>query len=163
MNKLKISGAAVSLMALAAPAFAGSMSTTIPVTANIVAACSSVSATALSFGNLTGAAIVSSAATGTISIVCQPGTPFTVDLDSGLAYQAGFNVRTMTGPIATTLAYNVYTDAAHTTLWGSGLPGGTAVSSTGTQVLTTYGLTTSPGTFVVLGSYTDTITVLLSF
>jgi spore coat protein U-like protein len=70
----------------------------------------------------------------------------------------------MTGPSASLLHYHLYSDSGHTVNWGNTV-GTDTVSMTGSgvaQTLTVYGQVPA-GQFVTPGSYSDTITVTLTY
>ncbi len=130
------------------------------VTATIVKDCT-VSATNLAFGNYTGALNTS---TSTISATCTSGTAYTVGLSAGLATGATVTNRSMTGPGSALLHYGLYSNSGHTTNWGNTLATNW-VSRTGNgaaQPITVYGQVPA-GQYVTPGSYTDTITVSVTY
>ena len=132
----------------------------IAVTATIAKSCS-VTATNLAFGTYTGVLINS---TSTISATCTNTTPYNVGLNAGLATGATVINRSMTGPAAALLHYKMFSNSGHTTNWGNTvgtdtLPG---TGSGATQPLTVYGQVPA-GQFVSPGSYTDTITVNVTY
>jgi spore coat protein U-like protein len=130
------------------------------VTATDVAACT-VSATNLAFGNYTGAVNTS---TSTVSVNCGSGTPYTVGLNAGLATGATVTNRSMTGPGSTLLHYSLFSNSGHTTNWGN-TSGTNWVNGTGSgaaQPLSVYGQILA-AQYVTPGSYTDTITVSVTY
>ncbi|HEY1804810.1 MAG TPA: spore coat U domain-containing protein [Terracidiphilus sp.] len=130
------------------------------VTATIVKDCT-VSATSLAFGNYTGAL---NSTTSTISAKCTSGTAYTVGLSAGLATGATVTNRSMTGPGSALLKYDLYSNSGHTTNWGN-TSATNWVSGTGngsTQNLTVYGQIPA-AQYVTPGSYTDTITVSVTY
>ncbi len=130
------------------------------VTANVVDACS-VSATNLAFGAYFSSQIYS---TSEISVSCTDRTDYNVGLNAGTAPGATIVTRNMTGPGGALLHYQLYRNAARTFTWGETV-GGNTVFGTGngrTQTLTVYGdLPASQS--AVSGSYSDTITVTITF
>jgi spore coat protein U-like protein len=127
-----------------------------------------VSATGVAFGAYDATAPAATTANGTIRIACELGVDvlpnFIVHLSSGNA--AGFWPRHMrTGN--NRLTYNLFTDAAHATVWGDGTDG--TSTHTNTEVLpmgnvdfTVHGVL-PPGQFVPGGIYTDTIVVRVEY
>jgi spore coat protein U-like protein len=95
---------------------------------------------------------------GEVTVQCDADTAFTIDLGSGTGT---VDQRIMSGATGT-LNYNLYTDAARTALWGDGISG-SDVSASGTNVTTTvYGRI--PGLQNVgAGSYSDTVTVTITY
>jgi spore coat protein U-like protein len=130
------------------------------VTATIVKDCT-VSATNLAFGNFTGAVNNS---TSTVSVNCTSGTAYTVGLNAGLATGATVTNRSMTGPGSALLHYGLFSNSGHTTNWGntSATNWVSGTSSGAVQPLTVYGQIPA-AQYVTPGSYTDTITVSVTY
>lgn len=154
------------------PADAGSVTTTMPVTATVVAACA-VSATGVSFGNFSGADVN---ANGSVTVTCATSVPYKTSLNAGGHFDPTIGTRAMTGASASDrLPYFLYQDAAHTTQWGDNdvantYSQGASLSGTGTgaaQTLTVFGVATNTGGGVTgtppAGSYSDTVTVTVTF
>jgi len=132
---------------------------TFQVTATVVSSCT-VTATSLAFGNYTLAQLDSSS---TITATCTNGTTYTIGLDAGIFAGATTTTRRMTGPSVTGLSYSLFSDFGRTTNWGNAT--GSWVSGTGTgaaQVLTVYGRIGEKQN-ALIGSYTDTVTVTVTF
>lgn len=130
------------------------------VTATIVKGCST-SATNLAFGNYTG---VVNTSTSTVSVNCTSGTGYTVGLSTGLTTGASVTNRSMTGPGSALLHYGLYTNSGRTINWGN-TSGTNWVAGTGNgsaQPLTVYGQIPA-GQYATPGSYTDTITVSVTY
>jgi len=137
-----------------------SATTTFPVTVVISATCT-ISATALAFGNYSGALIDS---TSTISVTCTKAATYNVGLNAGLATGATVTTRKMTGPAPALLSYSLFSNSVHTTNWGNTV-GTDTVAGTGTgsvQSLTVYGQVPA-GQFTKPGSYADTITATVTY
>lgn len=122
----------------------------------------SVSADGVPFGNYNPFDNVHLDSTGTVSVQCE--SPYTVELSpSGNNNQ--FNPRHLANAADDRLIYNLFTDPAHTTIWGDGTDGtgttGGDGSATGVQH-TIYGRIPASQNARV-GSYFDTITVTLQF
>jgi spore coat protein U-like protein len=129
------------------------------VTATIVKDCT-VSATNLAFGNYTGAL---NSSTSTVSVTCTSTTTYTVGLSAGLATGATVTNRSMQNGSAL-LHYGLYSNSGHTTNWGN-TSATNWVSGTGNgaaQPLTVYGQIPAIQ-YVKPGSYTDTITVSVTY
>lgn len=98
--------------------------------------------------------------TSTLTYQCPPGQAVRITLDTGSS--GTFAARTMRQG-AEVLLYNLYLDAARTTIWGDGSGG----SSPGPGVTTRAGSTTTAWVFgridgsqdAVAGAYSDTIRV----
>lgn len=119
--------------------------------------CHGISVTSLAFGNydVYSAAPLDSA--GTISYNCPPPATPLVDISAGGA--SSFNPRLMqlTGGTET-LAYNIYVDAARTSVWISGI----SVPQGNGKSVTFYGRI-FPLQDVSVGTYTDTLLVTFNF
>ena len=94
-----------------------------------------------------------------IGVTCDTDTSFEISLSAGTGTFAG---RTLLSG-ANILSYNLYIDPAHLTIWGDGSPGTATVSGSGTsRNFTVYGrIPARQNAFV--GSYSDTITVTITF
>lgn len=99
-------------------------------------------------------------ATGTLSIACTRGTPYTVALDAG-AHAAG-GTRRMAGPGGGLLQYELYSDVARIAPWApSTLVGDTAQTAAAIAV-PVYGRI-PPGQLVQAGDYTDVVQSTVNF
>jgi spore coat protein U-like protein len=133
--------------------------TTFVVSATVLKDCV-VAATALAFGNYTGAV---NNATSTVTVTCTNTTTYTVGLSAGLATGATVTTRQMQDG-ANLLPYALYSNSGMTTNWGN-TAATNWVSGTGTggaQALTVYGQIAA-GLYVTPGSYTDTITATVTY
>jgi spore coat protein U-like protein len=116
------------------------------------------------------------AATSTITITCTHTTNPAVRFNYSIALSSGpgtFGARQMTGT-GDTLTYNLYTNLAHTTVWGDGSSGTSIVSGslnvgggpggTGSQTQTVFGLIGAPQS-VLPGAYSTAtpITVTITY
>lgn len=147
-------------------AFATTTGNTFQVNATVVSACT-VSGTTLNFGNSIDplAAATPLDSSSTLSVQCTNTTPYTVALNAGsnAGGASNFGARTMKAG-SNTLGYQLYLDNGRSTVWGDGT-GSSTVAGTGTgstQSLTIYGRLPSLSG-VVPGSYTDTVTVTVSY
>lgn len=119
-----------------------------PVVGN--AACQSISATPVVFGNYTGTAL---SYTATVTAHCDSGYAYSIGIATGVSNNEAS--RTMLSG-SNVLNYQYYQDAAHTTYWG-GDPGTNYVNEIGTganQTFNVYGLVPA-GQLVPPGSYGD--------
>lgn len=150
---------ALGLTPTSAIAQANPATTTFGVSATVLKDCI-VSATALPFGNYTGAV---NNATSTVTVTCTKSTTYTVGLNAGLT-GASVTARVMTSG-ANTLNYSLCSDsAACATNWGNTLATNW-VTGTGTgaaQALTVFGQIPA-AQYVTPGSYTDTISVTVTY
>jgi spore coat protein U-like protein len=94
-----------------------------------------------------------------IGVTCASDTSFEISLSAGTGT---FASRTLVNG-ANLLSYNLYVDPAHLTIWGDGSPGTATVSGSGTsRNFTVYGRVPARQNASV-GSYSDTITVTITF
>jgi spore coat protein U-like protein len=141
-------------------AAAATATTTFSVTATVLTTCS-VTATNLNFGPYSGVLVD---AESSVSPTCSTGTPYTIGLTQGTATGATVSNRSMTGPAAELLHYELFQDSSHATPWGDTI-GTDTLSSTGTgaeQTFPVFGVIPA-GQFVQSGQYSDTVTVTLTF
>ena len=164
MIKSKISLLAITLAAMSSQAFAGTATASFQATATLNSACV-VSAGNVSFGAITPAATGTAAAQGTVTSTCSKNVPYTLSINGGSS--GSITARTMAGAASGNtdkLAYNLFTDAAFTTVWGDGTAG-QKVSMTGTgiaQTSTVYG-NLSLNQYLKPDTYTDNLTVTLAY
>ncbi len=147
-------------------AMAATTTTAPTITVNVAAACQ-VTPQNLNFGSYDSLATTNLSSTTQISINCSKNTTFTVELNAGQHASSGFNRNMANG--ANLLAYQLYTDSSHTTVWGDGTSGSGTLSGTGTGpgvahaiTETVYGEVPAQQS-VPVGSYSDTITVTVAF
>lgn len=148
-----------SLMAMQG-AQAATATATMNNTATVAKYCT-VTTGSLAFGTYTGAANATTSAT--ITATCTNTTSYSVALDAGTTTGATETARLLkAASSAATLAYSITSDAGYTTNWGTtaGAQAGTGNGSA--QTLTAYGKIAS-GQFVTPDSYTDTVTVTLTY
>ena len=133
--------------------------TTLPITASIAARCT-VSAAGIAFGVYDPTA--NSDVNGSITIQCTKSTAATISLDEGAA-PAG---RQMAGPGTDILNYELYSDVAGGTVWGSGNGGTTVAYNAATSApttLTVFGRIPAGQNNAGVGAYADTVTVTVTF
>lgn len=146
-------------------ALAATDTTTFAVTASIGDSCT-VTATDLGFGNYDPGTGSDLDANSSVTAKCTSGTGYTIGLDAGTGSGATTDNRLMTVSGGTeTLGYGLYQDADRTINWDD--VGGTSpVTGTGDgtdQTHTVYGRIPGGQTSAVVGTYSDTITVTISF
>lgn len=160
---LALCGAAM-LASTAGSASAATTSATMSTSATVTANCY-VTTTAISFGSLN---VLREGAdgTGTFSVECTNGTGWTAAANAGSGTGATMATRKMTAG-ANTLNYTIYKDSARTVVWGDAADASTqtiAGTGTGSAVSTTvYGSIPSGQNTVQAGSYSDTVTVTLTY
>jgi spore coat protein U-like protein len=152
--------AALMLVGLHLTASAATGTASLGVTATVVASCS-VTGSSVAFGNYTSSQLDQST---NVAVLCTTGTTYTVGLDAGVGSGASTSVRKMTGPGGATLSYQLSRDVAHATNWGNAVGTDTSAGiGTGlSQNVTVYGRIPS-GQLPGAGSYTDTVTVTLTY
>ncbi|WP_434110166.1 Csu type fimbrial protein [Paraburkholderia caffeinilytica] len=121
----------------------GTATTTFTVTLTLNANCS-ISANPLNFGS-NGVLATAINQQSTLAVTCTNTTPYNVGLDAGTVTGSTVTSRLMagtaTGNTATTVGFQLYQDAGHTTLWGN-TQGTNTASGTGTgsaQSIVVYG------------------------
>jgi spore coat protein U-like protein len=165
MSRARIA-ASLSLAALIAglafpAAQATTQTTTFQVTATVAAACNINSAANLAFGQYTG---TQEDTTSTITVTCTNTTPYDLGLDAGTSAGATVTTRAMTGPASALLNYSLFRDAARTLNWGNTVGTDTlhVIGNGVAQFSSVFGRIPAAQALVP-GSYTDTITVTLTF
>jgi spore coat protein U-like protein len=133
----------------------------IRVTANVLDACS-VSATDLAFGTYSGSLVN---AVSSISISCTNSTRYNVGLNAGTAVGATVTNRSMTGPGSALLHYNLFSDPVRSVNWGNtvGVDTEAGMGTGGVETLIVYGQVGETQTALQPGSYSDTITVTVTY
>lgn len=131
------------------------------VTATVVASCT-VSSGTLAFGNYDPANGSALDGTGTFDVTCSQGTVATVALGPGQHALAGAR-RLNSG--ASFLTYELYKDAGRNEVWGNA--GGAtlalvAAPSIAARTVTVYGRIPA-GQDVIIGAYTDTVVIAVTF
>jgi spore coat protein U-like protein len=166
MRKILVATLTAAVVA-AGVAQAATTTTTFAVTATVLSTCSATAAT-LAFPNYTPGAGAQIGNT-TISVKCTKNTPFTVALDAGSTTGDAYAQRLMASGV-NTLQYNLYTTAALGTVFGDGNAGTSTVAGTGLGVATAnsvqvFGQVPDSATnqAAIAGSYSDTITVTVSY
>lgn len=148
-------------------ALAGSTTTTFGVSTTINTNCKIDSAGNMTFTSYDPSQGAQSA-TSSLTIHCSKSTPFNIGLDAGIGTGATVGTRIMSGSGSNTLNYSLYSDSGHSTVWGNTV-GTNTVSATGAGfssgnaiTKTVYGqIPDQPD--AVPGSYSDTVTVTVSF
>lgn len=163
-NTLRLSALAVAL-GICSVTNAATATGVMSVTATVASTCI-VGTSTLAFGSTTSSAILADNidAVGTVSVTCTSGSVYTVALGIGGGAGATFPIRNMTAG-TDLLNYTVYTEAAHTNIWGDGTTSSSTVGGTGSgiaQTISAYGRIFS-GQNAPAASYTDTISVSVSY
>jgi spore coat protein U domain-containing protein, fimbrial subunit CupE1/2/3/6 len=120
-----------------------------------------VSTSGLNFGTYDVFSSLNDDITATITVNCTKNRAYSISLSSG---SGTFGSRTLTGPVGA-LAYNLFLDSTHLTIWGDGSSGTGIFRGTGTGAnvgTPVYGRI-PPRQNVRMGSYSDVITVTVTF
>ncbi|MDE2465160.1 MAG: spore coat protein U domain-containing protein [Alphaproteobacteria bacterium] len=142
-----------------------------PASAACLSCTCSVSATGLRFGHFDPVSPTPTSSTSQLRLSCwTTRSPELVTYEVALSHglSGSFATRLMLGA-GDQLAYNLYTDSAHTTIWGDGTGGSTTLSGSMTATrrrqrtdLTVYGQI-PPQQIVRAGNYADTIVVTINY
>ena len=139
----------------------------------VIAACTNLSVSSIDFGAFTQPipnTFSFKFANAVLTVNCATGTPWAAAANVGSGtgatfIQGGFGGRRMMSG-ANFLTYGLYRDGGYTTMWGDGTSGSVTVAGTGTgaaQTNTIFGRVEGPIPAPPPGTYTDTITVTLTF
>lgn len=172
MGKLTL----LSLLLISVNSLASTVTDTFQVSATITSGCafgtSESSSTTdfgtLSFGTMSAIGsnvdVASSSGSGSIVVTCTPGTAITIALDYG-ENGGSATSRYMSNSAGTaTLGYQLYQDASHSTVWGTGsLAYSVASFPSSTQTYTLYGRLFAVSGLPAAGTYSDTVTVTLTY
>jgi len=125
-----------------------------------------VSATNMAFGSFSPLIDSTVDSTATITVTCNKAIPYTIALSPGGS--GTYSPRHMTNG-GNQLAYNLYSDAGYSQIWGNGTGGSSMVSGLidvrfGLTEHTVYGrIPLSTQRSAVAGSYSDSITVTVTY
>lgn len=170
LSKIALSAAALGILGLAPVSSSATTATnTFQVTANVVTACT-IGTHPLAFGTYV-ASQPSTTAQTTIDVTCGATVPYQVGLSGGLngGNSEAANGRIMitgTGGSTKQLNYGLFTDATWTTNWGNAVGSTTLRSQTGSgalQSIPVYGQIPTGQSTAIVGSYSDTITVTVTY
>jgi spore coat protein U-like protein len=157
---------------LASPLLAASTTGTVPVSANVTAACMVGSGGGLAFPAFNPFDQADLASEGSMQVTCTKGMVTAISLDQG---QNGADVggtcqapqRLMkSGPY--TKSYQIYSDASHTQVWGCAAANAlvyTSSSGATASTISVYGVIPfgSDGATVHPGSYSDIVTITVNY
>ena len=125
-----------------------------------------VSATSVAFGSFNTLTDSTVDSTGTITVTCNKAIPYNIALSPGNS--GTYSPRSMTNG-GNQLAYNLYSDAGYSQVWGNGTGGSSTVSGSipSRQDFTdhtVYGrIPLSTQRSAVVGSYSDSIIVTVTY
>jgi spore coat protein U-like protein len=159
-------GCLVLALVAAAPAFAGSDSSSFGVSAEVIESCS-ITSVGLSFGDYDALSGTPLDTAGSVEVTCSNGSSGFIGLDQGLNADTGSSedapLRQMASGTAR-LSYGLFSDASRSVVWGNTVLSGVAHTATDTNPVTVniYGrVPISQGSLV--GSYSDTVTATINF
>ena len=145
------------------PVLAGTATGQFDVTATVLDNCS-VTASDLAFGNYAPSSGAPATASTTLQVTCTPALAYTIALDGGTTTGA-VAARALRDGGAGQLSYGLYTSSGYSTIWGDGSGTTQTVAGTGNGAAkghTVYGRIPA-SQFVAAGSYSDRITVTVSY
>ena len=163
--------AAIVMSLTSLKAQAGTATANLAVSIQITASCT-INAASLNFGlNVAGTTLVASNvnASTTVSVTCTTGSPYSISMDNG-ANASGSQRRMKSG--ANFLNYGLYVDSGYLNPWittaspSSCTPAGSCYLGTGSgssQSVDIYGRVPSIGTAPPTGTYTDTVTMTITY
>lgn len=122
----------------------------------------------LSFGSMSSISenvdVASSSGAGSIIVTCTPGIAVTVALDYGTHNGSSARRYLENSATNTTLGYQLYQDASYSTVWGTGSLAYSIDSFPATtQTYTVYGRLFAVSGLPAAGTYSDTVTVTLTY
>lgn len=167
MNPIRIKSAlaiGACAAAFASPAFAGTTSTSLGVSATVNANCSVV-ANPVAFGIVDTLSATPVLGTGSIDVTCTSGTGWTATADAGAGSGATLATRRMTFS-GNTLDYMLYRDAGRTQVWGDGTSSTFTVTGTGSgalQSFNVYGRVPGSQSSAPPGGYNDTVGITITY
>ncbi len=145
-------------------ASAGTATGTLSVSASVIGVCLIGNAT-LAFGTYNPTAAAALTATTNVTLTCALGTPYNIAMSAGAGSGATVTLRVMTAS-GGTLGYKLFRDSGYTLNWGqtqgTDTLSGTSSGSTLTNTIPIYGQIPA-GEAAAIGSYTDTVTMTVSF
>lgn len=162
LNKLLLAGL---LAAAASSAMAATATAPLLVTATVLKSCE-LSTSPVAFGTVTPSLTGVADATGSVDVVCTKNTPYVLDLSTG-GNSATYGARQMAGGGGNTdlLAYNLYTSAPRTAVWGDTTESTSQVLGTGTGASVSHAVygRLSRNQFISPDNYTDVVTVTVTY
>src|SRR5438132_1959512 len=165
MKRTILSLITLSALAVTVPAFAGSASANLNISASVAANCT-ITTSPVAFGAydpVVANAATDLTATGSVNVACTKGTAATIDLGNGGSFAAGSR-RMSSG--SDFLNYALYKDAARTQVWGSGLAGGTTMAynaaTKASTAVSVYG-TVPQAQDITVGAYADVVLATINY
>ncbi|MBC7700636.1 spore coat U domain-containing protein [Aquabacterium sp.] len=162
---------ALTALSFAQVAIPATSTSTFTVTATVASSCT-LGTSNVAFGAYNPTSGTANDASGAALVTCTTGTTYTIALDAGVSAGGASvfsNRRMRIGATTSYLGYQLYLDSGRVTVWGDGLnsssinpTSGTSTGNGSQQSYTVYGRITA-GNYVTAGSYTDTVTVTLTY
>jgi spore coat protein U-like protein len=163
---LLLIGLPLALTVSATASLSATTTTVLNVTSTVVAACTNLSTSPISFPPVASPIPADFDATGNIIITCTAGTPFTIALD-GANRTPGTGINNMKDGVGSSLSYTIYAPGlvGIQPWYGIGnLPGMvSAVGTGGPQSFIPTGRITAGQSGMRVGAYSDTISVVITF
>jgi spore coat protein U-like protein len=163
-KKTLIAAALLSAVAFPGVAMANSTSANLSVTATVTANCT-VSTSPVAFGSFDALAGSAIDATGGVTVTCTNGTSWAAAAGAGSGTGATLASRKLSSG-ANLLNYSLFTDTGRTTLWGDGTATTATIANTGSgtaQAVTIYGRIAASQAAAPAGSYSDTVSVTITY
>lgn len=158
--------AALSSTLISKPAFAGTATANLNVSATVPASCT-ISTNPVSFGNYTTTVFADVTANGSVTTTCTKGSTATITLGQGANAEPGSTddapIRKLSDGSGGFLGYNLYKGASLNTEWGNTPGTGVPITGTGTSVNGIIYGKIRAGQNVSAGSYTDTVVATVTF
>lgn len=165
MNKLKAVSLAAMILAASGPVLAATVTNTFQAQIVIQNACrvDLTSPTTLNFGTQ-GVLAANVDTTSTINLTCSTSTPYDVALNAGANPATAGDVTTRRMANGSSyVSYQMYSDSGRTTVWGNSTTNDVSGTGNGSaQTLTVYGRVPSQTT-PAAGTYTDTVTITVTY
>jgi spore coat protein U-like protein len=160
----------LSMLAQQSAAQAGTATANLTVQMTITASCT-INAATLTFPSTPGTNLLTTAVTGstTVSVTCTSGSPYSIGMNNGVNV-SGTQRRMANG--ANFLNYGLYVDAAFANPWTTGSANNACTTTndcylgTGSgsaQSVNIYGQVPTTATAPVTGTYTDTVTMTITY
>lgn len=164
MKKMIVIGV-FAIAASATPSFAQDTGS-LDVTAEVLSSCNITSTSTLAFGTVD-QSTANIDNQGAVSLICTATTPWVLHTDSGIN-ALSTQKRMKHASQADTLNYNIFTDNSRSVPFpvAAGTPGSGPASDTGngqTQTVTVFGRIPSGQTLPRPGTYSDTLTVTVTY
>jgi spore coat protein U-like protein len=149
---------------------AGTATASLTVQMTITTSCT-INAGTLTFPSTSGSSLQSTAATAatTVSVTCGGGAPYSIGMDNGANYSAGARRMTTGGNY---VGYGLYIDPAYTYPWTTSATNSTCTvandcylgtGSGSAQSINIYGQVPVMATAPAAGTYTDTVTMTITY